>query len=911
MESLFSLEVVINYVKVINLNPNHYPSKRIASCLFPSVAFRLLDYPTIAINLLDNYDAKELKAKLNISEPFEMIEKLPCFTELLDKHGRYIFSKGKSCLFRCDIDTLRGHLRNAPMYLMLLDTYFEPYKLIGTSLVPLTTLINDIYEETYETNSGRVDVPCSRMTSGVIEIKNLMGEEIGHISFACRLTSFGNSLLPHIDATTTEASQRRLKEAKAIDNAHNKKNEETKTINKEIEHKLEEAQETLHYNLKQKTTSSSNTIETMAKSDALIQTVKIDYKDAQIQISDYPNSGKKDKSTQSPQSKRKYPIEKVNEEKTKTENIYNIKHVQDEFAFNHYCPPPLHYNSKNDTQLTVSNNTAVTMILNQNVYINKRVEYLSEVAREFDEEIVDDKNENESLKCLSGEVDETDSRYFIEKPQLVKRQGEFNFDQMPLLKCLFDEMTKLKSLIENKDTHVPKNKMQNKSMDLDKSSNSNKNVFVLKNKPTTELIKSTQSSTQLVGILRKTTSTTKMNTKSKKSNRQHLIDSVNRLSQPRTVKSSNKSPTKSLSSSIIDFDEIPVGKNSNTPIIPKKEPLKYGLTKAHRMRVLASRPDLMHQLDISLKHEKLLEKVKSNLDNLSLTSSAKNEETMHKNLERVLFDTAESTWNNSNLQKNTARSPSNLSLLNKVEMESTYDTMHNTVLLGQNFAFDEEEEEDNEPDVGINSESSSSLTQQQAKMVQFGNTTHHRYTTNSTSAQPTTTTSQATSTPTNSSNSKNNESNDMLNDTKNNQYEEEDNDDEYISNNRNIFLEQNQKNPYDDDFHSSLDSSLTSSTKHSTSTSNFFTAAISKNQTNESPRSSKSSPRLSPRRYLRKDEQPAISENDEEYDEIEYLGQTNQSLKTSSKYSISNDYHMKSYTGDSLSLSKDTNDSFR
>ena len=62
-------------------------------------------------------------------------------------------------------------------------------------------------------------------------------------------------------------------------------------------------------------------------------------------------------------------------------------------------------------------------------------------------------------------------------------------------------------------------------VDLDKSSNSNKNVFVLKNKPTTELIKSTQSSTQLVGILRKTTSTTKMNTKSKKSNRQHFAGS--------------------------------------------------------------------------------------------------------------------------------------------------------------------------------------------------------------------------------------------------------------------------------------------------------------------------------------------------------------------------------------------------
>jgi len=291
---------------------------------------------------------------------------------------------------------------------------------------------------------------------------------------------------------------------------------------------------------------------------------------------------------------------------------------------------------------------------------------------------------------------------------------------------------------------------------------------------------------------------------------------------------------------------------------------------------------------------------------------------MHKNLEKVLFDTAESTWNNSNLQKNT-RSPSNLSLLNKVEMESTYnDTVHNTMLLGQNFEYEEEEEDD----ADFNSESSSQ-TQQQAKIVQFGNTIHHRYMTNSTSNQPTTTTSQATSTPTNSSNSKNNEMNEMLNDTKSNQYEEDESDDndEYASKNRNIFLEQNQKNPYDDDFHSSLDSSLTSSTKHSTSTSNFFTAAMSKNQMNESPRSSKSSPRLSPRRYLPKDEQPAISENDEEYDEIEYLGQTNQntnqSLKTSSKYSISNDYHsdynMKSFIDDShsLSLSKVTNGSFR
>ena len=284
MESLFSLEVVVNYVKVTNLKPDHHASygtsKRRVSCLFPSVAFRLLDYPTIAIHLLDNYDAKELKSKLSIAEPFEQIEQLACFTELLDKHERYIFSKGKSCLFRCDMETLRGHLLNAPMYLMLLDTFFEPYKLLGTCHVPLTNLMNDIYEECHE-DSQRADVPCSKMTHGLLDMKNLMGDEIGHISFACRLTSFGVSLLPHIATTTTEAGQR----IKAADNRRKAKAAETlkQLEQKEDENKLAQDEETYLYNLTKKTkplatSASSNTIVTMGKSDALIQTVRIDYK---------------------------------------------------------------------------------------------------------------------------------------------------------------------------------------------------------------------------------------------------------------------------------------------------------------------------------------------------------------------------------------------------------------------------------------------------------------------------------------------------------------------------------------------------------------------------------------------------------------------------------------------------------
>ena len=436
--------------------------------------------------------------------------------------------------------------------------------------------------------------------------------------------------------------------------------------------------------------------------------------------------------------------------------------------------------------------------------------------------------------------------------------------------------------------------------------------------------------------------------KVKQVHREAIIESVNRLSQPRSSHKTKDSPSKKANSSeYLDYDETPVGGQKSPSSVtprPKKEPLKYGITNTHRMRVLASRPDHVKQVDA--KHEQLVRQVKSNLDNLSLSSAAVtsttlNDETMHKNLEKVLFDTAESTWNNSGITtqkshmhtstlKNTGvgvgvgsltRSPMNLSLLNKVEMESTYDTMHNLtnvnnnthniVLLGQHLYEDE-----------FSSESSSNQyqQQQQAKMVQFGNTTHHRYSASSgghPSSQATTTHSTTSSKASSPATGENAELNDMLNDTKFNEYEES----TYSTNNhqvknRNIFLENQPKNSlYDDDFHSSLDSSLTSSKQSvTTTTSNFFTAAVGdrKNQESPSPRSPRSPRRVYGNNLMTKDDR--ISENDDEYDEIEYLGQTNPSIKTSSKYSNSNDYqsyNMKSFIDDSLSLSKDTNDSYK
>jgi hypothetical protein len=122
MEYLFSIEVVVNYIKL---------NKKSTVCLFPCIAFRLLDYPTIAIKLLDEYDSKKIKSNVQLTTPSDKIEELPCFTSLLDKHGKFLFSRGKSCLFRADLEVLRTHLKSTPMYLMLLDTFYQPYKLVG------------------------------------------------------------------------------------------------------------------------------------------------------------------------------------------------------------------------------------------------------------------------------------------------------------------------------------------------------------------------------------------------------------------------------------------------------------------------------------------------------------------------------------------------------------------------------------------------------------------------------------------------------------------------------------------------------------------------------------------------------------------------------------------------------------
>ncbi len=147
MESLFSLEVIVNYIKLKHPFPSATPNTThddtpVITCLLPTLAFRLLDYPTIAIHLLDQYNATQIKKQFNRHSPnqIQRIAHLPCFKDLLDNHGRYIFAKGKSCLFRCEISALKTHLSHTPMYLIVLQQDFLLQ--LGNSRFDLSKLIS-------------------------------------------------------------------------------------------------------------------------------------------------------------------------------------------------------------------------------------------------------------------------------------------------------------------------------------------------------------------------------------------------------------------------------------------------------------------------------------------------------------------------------------------------------------------------------------------------------------------------------------------------------------------------------------------------------------------------------------------------------------------------------------------------
>ncbi|XP_041468144.1 microtubule-associated protein 10-like [Lytechinus variegatus] len=195
-ETLFSLELAVNSLRI---------DPRTVICRMPAVAFRLLDFPSIMVEQLDETEARLLKSAIHTSWEYE--ENIPPqLDELKTRHGNHEFKKGKSSLYKYRLSSLVSHLDNTPLYIMIVDVWNNTPKLVAHCNVSLKEVVHRIKKDVSDFG---VSVPSVHGIQGKFPLVNLMGTEIGWISLGIRLLSLGGNLIPHI----ADASLMKNKEA--------------------------------------------------------------------------------------------------------------------------------------------------------------------------------------------------------------------------------------------------------------------------------------------------------------------------------------------------------------------------------------------------------------------------------------------------------------------------------------------------------------------------------------------------------------------------------------------------------------------------------------------------------------------------------------------------------------------------
>lgn len=152
-----------------------------------------------------------------------------------------------------------------------------------------------------------------------------------------------------------------------------------------------------YYKLHKKPLNQStamNTLETMNNSNAMIQTMKIDYKDAQVQFG-HAEPKKKDQYTQSPKKQPKpepesepEPVPKPIAPEAVPPELYQVTHVPEEPLTDQFCPPVMYYNMKSPENVSKiadnrpSQSNQVLELVEKKKFINDRIDFLNNAIQD-------------------------------------------------------------------------------------------------------------------------------------------------------------------------------------------------------------------------------------------------------------------------------------------------------------------------------------------------------------------------------------------------------------------------------------------------------------------------------------------------------------------------------------------------
>jgi hypothetical protein len=357
------------------------------------------------------------------------------------------------------------------------------------------------------------------------------------------------------------------------------------------------------------------------KVDSIVQTMIVNYKDAQTQS---------------------------NNEKKVEKNNFKFDSNNEELMSND--PPALFYNSNFDKRIQTFNE-------DNSIFIAKRINYLKSVSSKYDYKLLNRGNdynseENESEQDHNNKVIVIDS---VSKNN-AKSKG-FNFSkQMPLLKCIYDEMSKLNDILSPQKIEKTKNtKNDQPFLENKKVLNNNKIKNILKDG----------------GVMAITKTILKDPKKIKTRKREALIASMDRLCESKSEYCLKKQRQRQLKKQLNLqklIEPLPNDQQNNIAPTELKSPkskqsiIKYSTTKSHRMRVEAANKRKNDEM------KKLIKNLNNNNNNNNTITTTFNDDTLRNNLEKVLLfdDTIISNDNNINQELiNTNDTNENDSLLLK------------------------------------------------------------------------------------------------------------------------------------------------------------------------------------------------------------------------------------------------------
>lgn len=327
-ESLFSLEVVVEKLYIPH-----------TTCRFPSVVFRLLDFPNILIEHVEDDLARNIKFKISRDPYYKVPDQ---FAELKDKHGNFMIRKGKSCLFKVTPETLKIHLTNTPLYIMVVDSFEKVPKLVGNSTLPMDDIMNQIVDDIKLHGNT---VPSVHGDKGLFKIYSLMGKDIGYMVLGFRLLSLGPGLIPHIPDSAIAKPQSNIITVKPTTET------EIKSARAAF---VKETQQSLI------DTHEMGSMTEPEKQDVMLQTIDMIDKEIHVAISEPKVASKPEErrefQTMSTQTQKSRIQNK--QRRSKASNALNIDMESDEdgdgiIINNIVQPPALFYNSENEPKVKI------------------------------------------------------------------------------------------------------------------------------------------------------------------------------------------------------------------------------------------------------------------------------------------------------------------------------------------------------------------------------------------------------------------------------------------------------------------------------------------------------------------------------------------------------------------------------